>query len=126
MPAWGHFLIGGTGYTETPAADESLTSGVTDATSVRLVHAGATVDAVCYYFDATSMAAFDATYTCEGTAVSNLPHDNSNTTASNVDVSIERKPGGAGGNCTDSGDNASDFMMQMPATPMSSQSAPTP
>jgi hypothetical protein len=43
-----------------------------------------------------------------------------------TDASIERKPGGAGGNCTDTGDNASDFTAQTPATPMSTASPPTP
>jgi hypothetical protein len=65
-------------------------------------------------------------YTCMGTPISNLPHNDGTSAASNSDVSLERKPGGAGGNCTDTGDNASDFTSQMPATPMNSQSAPTP
>ncbi|MFT3769995.1 MAG: lamin tail domain-containing protein [Minicystis sp.] len=125
IPAHGHFLIAYTGYTQAPAADEALSSGITDATSLRLVQSGTMVDAVCYAFDTASQMPFlsDATYTCEGMPATN-PHNNATTT--NDDASIERKPGGAAGNCTDSGDNATDFALTMPATPMSSQSAPTP
>jgi hypothetical protein len=128
IPAYGHFLIAGTTYTQAPAADEALSTGITDATSLRLLQATMTVDAVCYAFDAATQMPFvtDATYTCAGTPMSNLPHDNTTAGASNSDVSIERKPGGAGGNCTDTGDNSADFAQQAPATPMSSQSPPTP
>jgi hypothetical protein len=126
IPAHGHFLIAGTAYTQTPASDQVLSSGLTDAMSVRLMHNGVVVDAVCYAFDSSAVATFtgDATYTCEGTPVGNNPHDNSSSTS--IDASIERLPGGSGGNCTDTGNNAADFGVRMPATPMSSQSAPTP
>ncbi|APR83120.1 Metal dependent amidohydrolase [Minicystis rosea] len=125
IPAHGHFLIAFTGYTQTPAADEKLSTGITDATSLRLMHGSTKADAVCYAFDATTSMPFtsDATYTCEGTPVTN-PHNN--TTGSNTDASIERKPGGTAGNCGDTGDNAADFTILMPANPQSSQSAPTP
>ncbi len=103
-----------------------LSSGITDASSVRLMHSGTAVDAVCYYFDATTMAAYDATYTCEGTPMSNLPHDNTTSATSNSDVSIERKPGGSAGNCVDTNDNAADFITQTPATPQDLMSTPTP
>ena len=128
IPAHGHFLIVGGTYAQTPAGDETLSTGITDATSLRLVNNTVTIDAVCYAFDAATQMPFvtDATYSCEGMPASNLPHDNTNSTASTADASIERKPGGAGGNCTDTGDNASDFANQMPATPMSSLSPPTP
>lgn len=120
IPAWGHFLITGTAYGQTPAFNETLTSGITDASAVRLVHLGTTIDTVCYYYGALS---FDSTYACEGTAVLN-PHNNAAST--DVDKSIERKPGGAGGNCTDTNDNASDFITQAPATPQNASSPPTP
>jgi hypothetical protein len=125
IPARGHFLIAYTGYTQTPSADEALTSGITDATSLRLVQSGTTVDAVCYAFDAASALSFtsDATYTCEGTPVTN-PHDN--TIATNTDAAIARAPGGGAGSCTDSGDNAADFVMVMPGGPLSASSPPTP
>jgi hypothetical protein len=128
IPAHGHYLIVGTGYTQSPAGDEKVSIGITDATALRLVQGTNDVDAVCYGYDATSKMPFtsDATYTCEGTPADNLPHNNGTSGASNSDVSIERKPGGAGGNCTDTNDNAADFATQMPATPMSATSPPTP
>src|SRR5262249_30480596 len=77
IPAHGHFLIAGTGYTEMPAADEALSSGITDATSLVLSLSGAVVDAVCYAFDAASAMPFTgATYTCEGPPVTVNPHNN--------------------------------------------------
>ncbi len=126
IPPWGHFLIAGAAYTETPAGDQPLTTGLPDAASLWLVHSGATVDAVCYAYDTATQAAFDASFTCAGTAVSNLPHNNASSAASDVDASIARKPGGAGGNCTDTGDNEADFVAQSPATPESTASPPTP
>jgi hypothetical protein len=86
------------------------------------------VDAVCYGYDATTKTTFtsDTTYTCAGTPADNLPHKDSTSGTSDTDVSITRKPGGAGGNCTDTGDNASDFATTMPAAPMNTASPPTP
>jgi len=126
VPAYGHFLIAGTGYAQAPAADASLSSGIPDAASLVLTHAGASVDAVCYAYDATTQAAFDATFTCAGTPASNLPHDDKSSASSNVDTSLARKPAGAGGNCTDTGDDAADFVTETPAQPESTVSPPTP
>lgn len=125
LPPHRHFLIASAGYTQQPVADDTLSTGLTDATSLRLVHAGAIVDAICYAFDDASRLAFttDATFTCEGTPVMNS-HNNATTT--NTDSSIERKPGGAAGNCVDTGDNATDFAAVMPAGPQSAASPPTP
>jgi hypothetical protein len=120
VPAWGHYLIAGQGYTQMPAPDDADTMGVADAASLVLAHAGTTVDAVCYYYGSNP---FNGTYTCEGTPVVN-PHDM--TTSTDSDASIERKPGGAAGNCTDTGDNADDFITQMPSTPENTMSPPTP
>jgi hypothetical protein len=118
VPAWGHFLLGGSAYTQTPV--DGSESGVTDASSVRLLHGTTVIDSVCYYSGSNP---FDASYTCEGTPVVN-PHDNSAST--DVDASIVRKPGGAVGNCTDTNVNAADFATQTPATPENVASAPTP
>jgi hypothetical protein len=124
IPANGHYLIVGSAYTQTPSSDDSLTTGITDATSLQLLNQGSLVDALCYAWDTTSAAPFlsDTTYVCEGTPADNAPHDN--TTSGDVDVSIVRKPGGTAGNCTDTGDNASDFTTETPAEPMSSSSTP--
>ena len=126
IPAHGHFLIAGAGYAQAPAADASLSSGIPDAASLVLTHAGATVDALCYAYDAATQAAFDPSFTCAGTPASNLPHDDKSSAASNVDASLVRKPGGAGGNCTDTGDSAADFVTETPAQPESTASPPTP
>ncbi|MEO8799589.1 MAG: hypothetical protein ABI551_16975 [Polyangiaceae bacterium] len=128
IPAHGHFLIVGSSYTQTPAGDQDLSTGVTDATSVTLLHSSAVVDAVCYAYNAAGMTQLTTgcssnPYTCEGTPLTN-PHNNDN--ATNTDTSLERKPGGASGNGTDSNDNAADFMIVTPSNPQSSTSAPTP
>jgi len=125
IPAHGHFLISGSAYTQQPAADESLLTGITDATALRLSRAGSMVDVLCYGFDATTLMVFsgDATYACEGMPAMNA-HDN--TTGTNVDESIERKPGGVAGNSQDTNDNATDFAALTPSNPQNSASAPTP
>src|SRR5262249_52350978 len=106
------------------AADAALSIGLPDAAGIRLVHAGTAVDAVCYAYNASTQAAFDATFTCEGAPASNLPHNNTAAGASDVDASIARKPGGALGSCADTGDNGADFVEETPATPMSTASPP--
>ena len=118
VPAWGHYLLGGSSYSETTADD--VESGITDAGAIQLVHAGTTVDTLCYVFGTTTL---DATYGCPGTPAVN-PHDD--TTSTDVDKSIERLPGGALDNCTDTGDNSADFATQVPAVPRNTQSPPTP
>lgn len=126
IPAYGHFLIASAGYVQSPAADDKLITGMTDATSLRLVENATVIDAICYYFSPATMIAFDATYTCEGVPVSNLPHNDGSGATSNVDASLERLPGGLGGSCADTGDNASDFAPRTPAGPESTQSPPVP
>jgi hypothetical protein len=125
IPAYGHFLIVGTAYAQAPAGDSSLTVSIKDAGSLKLLHSAALVDAVCYsYSDATLIGVELAGFVCEQTPVSNAPHDDS--AAGNSDESIERKPGGASGNCSDTGDSAADFVSKTPATPENSLSPPTP
>jgi hypothetical protein len=127
IPSKGHVLIVGTGYAQSPAADAALSAGITDAASVRLLYMGATVDSVCYYYNTSTLTSLQgAGFTCEGTPVTNLPHNDGTSIASNSDASIERKPGGALGNCTDAGDSATDFSNIAPAAPQNAASAPTP
>jgi hypothetical protein len=124
-----HFLLTNTAYAQLPAKDEATTtSGITDATSVRLVHGTTLVDAVCYGFSAATKAALVAAgagYDCEGAPADNLPHNNT-AGVGDVDVSIERRPGGMLGNCIDTGDNAADFITTTPAAPQNATSAATP
>ena len=126
IPAHGHFLLAGSTYAQSPAPDDDLLSGITDATSLRLMANATIVDAVCYAYSSATMTAFDATYTCEGAPASNLPHNDGSSAGSNSDASLERKLGGSSGSCVDTGDNASDFAPRAPSGPESSQSPPTP
>jgi len=129
VPAHGHFLIVGPSYAQMPAKDASLSSGITDAASLVLKQNLMTIDAVCFGYNMATLAVFTAvgsTYVCEGTPVSNLPHNDTTNGSSNADASLDRKPGGGSGNGTDSGDSAKDFQPLTPASPQSSASAPTP
>ena len=102
-------------YNGPTAADGTYTIGVPDAGSVVLLHGNTVVDALCFYFDTVTEGALtgcSAAYTCRGAAVVN-PHDN--TSSTNVDASLERRPGGAEGNAVDTGDNAADFIVTTPA-----------
>src|SRR6185369_13598431 len=94
----------------------TLTAGIADEASIRLLYMGAVVDAVCYAYSPQTLATFmtDPSFTCEGMPATN-PHNNSIDT--NVDASIERNPGGGYGSCSDTGDNATDFTIRVPATP---------
>ncbi len=76
------------------------------------------VDALCFYYDTASENAFSITscqYICEGTPVSNLPHNN--TSSGNVDQSLERKGGGALGNLQQTFDNLTDWKTTAPSDP---------
>jgi hypothetical protein len=129
IPAFGHFLITGTSYTQSPAGDQTLSTGITDASSIVLVQGTTDVDVVCYAYDSATQAILTnaaSGYTCAGTPADNSPHNDGNTAASNVDQSIVRKPGGSAGNCTDTNDSAADFAKSAPASPMDAASPPTP
>ena len=132
IPAHGHILYANSfGFSEsttTPADGTYPTNyGITDAASVLLEHGGAVVDALCFYYDTTTLATLTMCsaypYTCSGTPVQN-PHDN--TTATDQDQSLERKPGGSGGNTQSTGVNASDFSSNPAPDPHDLASPPTP
>jgi hypothetical protein len=121
IPAHGHFLVTGSAYAGPPTADDNLGSGIKDAGSVELLHDTTIVDAVCYAFDSASAAMMATGFNCEGSLI---PNNQSPT--SNTDSSLERLPGGAAGNCTDTDDNVSDFQVITPSIPQSTTSATTP
>ena len=133
IPGHGHFLITGSAYTQAPTGDASfINGGLSDAASIELLHGATVVDAVCFYYDPTNLLPLTSAcpggipFVCEGTPVSNLPHDGPSPGGTS-DVSIERKPGGALGNGTDTDNNVSDFKTFVaPANPQHLQSAPTP
>jgi hypothetical protein len=117
------------GYDGATVGDGTYTTGITDGSSVVLRHNSVQVDAVCFYFDATSMSLLTScptAYVCEGTPVSNAPHTNGSSAGSNVDASIERLPGGALGNTQDTNVNSADFASSNPDTARNLASAPTP
>jgi hypothetical protein len=121
IPAYGFYLVVGTAYVQSPTADDNLASGITDASAIHLQQSGVTVDTLCYGFDASTIAALGgAGYDCAGTPSDNSPHDNTGSNASNVDQSLLRQ------HCVDTGNNASDFAKQAPATPMDTASPPDP
>ena len=111
IPAHGHYLIAGSAYVGSAGADDTLTSGIKDASSVLLEHSGNDVDAVCFTY--SGAGAIDGSFTCNGSPADNTPHDDTTGGASDTDVSIERK----GGGCTETGDDASDFMNLSPSAP---------
>lgn len=126
----GHFLLGGAMYTQMPAADAALSAaGLPDAGSLVIARAGTVWDALCYAYDAATtanLASCSVAYVCEGTPASNKPHDNTQSPASTVDASLQRKPGGARGSGRDTGSSSLDFQTVSPATPESSMSPPAP
>ena len=125
IPAHGHFLIVGSAYAQSPASDSVLSSGISDAAAVRVIHSGASGDALCFYYDSMTMGALSgAGFTCAGTPVSNSPHNNTST--GNSDAALERRPGGAGGNGQNTGDNSVDFKSTAPANPQNTLSPPVP
>ena len=58
--------------------------------------------------------------------ICDLPHNNTTGGGSAVDASLERLPGGSGGNATDTNINNNDFTHTNPSTPrnLSSPAAP--
>jgi hypothetical protein len=131
IPAHGHILYASsTGFSESAKTQADGTypaaTSLTDAGGVLLLHGGAVVDALCYYFDSTTESTLSCPgnpFQCAGTPVMN-PHDN--TTGSDNNASLERKPGGAGGNTVNTHDNAADFAAATTADPHDIGSTPVP
>jgi hypothetical protein len=129
IPAHGHILYTNPtnpGYSETRPADSTYTTGITDASSVLLFHGATLVDTLCFYYDAptqTALTTCSSPYTCAGAPILN-PHNNLSGT--NVDASLERKPGGSLGNTQNTGDNSTDFASNGTADPHDLASTPVP
>jgi hypothetical protein len=127
IPSHGHLLIGGSGYSGSTTGDTEMTDFFSDGASVFLEHeADVVVDAVCFYFNQASqdnLTLCSTEYHCEGAPIMN-PHDN--TTGTNSDASLERKPGAAGGNATDTGVSSADFASISPSSPQNLASPATP
>lgn len=119
LPARGHLLVAGATYAGGVAADATLAAnnGIADESSIVMKQGDAVIDAVCFYCGATG---FDASYTCEGTAFVKTG------CTSNLDRSLERKPGAGAGNGQDTGDSATDWQVVTPSNPQNLASPPTP
>ena len=121
-----HLLYVTSSYNGPTTGDATYATSITDAASIVLQHNNTVADALCFYADATSQGVLtgcSAAYTCEGTPIAN-PHNNTNTT--NIDASLARKPGGAGGNMQDTDDSAIDFYVNSVPDPRNAASTPTP
>jgi Lamin Tail Domain len=119
-----HYLIAGTNYPGSPVApDLALAAPISDAVGIALRDSSSTtVDAVAMYFDATTEADETApgfSGLVEGTPVEN-PHNN--TTTTDADSGLERRPGGILGEGQDTDDNAADFQVVTPTDPQSTAS----
>jgi large repetitive protein len=125
LPAYGHYLVVGASYSEATPPDAVLSEGIADAGSVILLQDTMVVDAVCYTYDLVTQGVIAAgDYTCNGTPADNSPHDDGSD--GDPDQSLLRRPGGAAGNCTDTGDNSYDFIKENPSTPSDLGSPPAP
>jgi hypothetical protein len=129
IPAHGHLLyanVTAPGYNGPTAADATYTIGIPDAASLVLYHGSDVADALCFYYDTatqTALTTCSVAYICEGAAIQN-PHDN--TTDTDTDASLERRPGGAAGNEQDTDDNMADFSVNTSPDPHDLASPPTP
>lgn len=127
IPAHRHLLyVNPAAYNGPTPGDGTFATGIPDGASVVLEHASNVVDALCFYYNSATQTALTAcatAYICEGTPAFN-PHNDSSGT--NVDASLERKPGGALGNMTDTGDNATDFYSNPVPDPHNLSSDPIP
>jgi hypothetical protein len=131
MAPHSYYLLTGPSYAG-PPGDEPLLganalASIANAGSLRIVHGPLTVDALCFYFDDTTLGRLTGScgpaYPCEGTPVSNVGPGGPSAA---VDAAMERKPGGALGNQQDTNDSNADFQRIMPSHPRSSQSPPAP
>ena len=119
LPAHGFFLVVGSGYAQSPAPDDVLASGISDAGRVQLIQSpdiftNNLIDSVCFAFDGTSSALVSIL----GCTPATNPHGD--TTSSDFDRSIERAPR----DCTETGNDSVDFVAASPSTPKDSQSPP--
>jgi hypothetical protein len=137
IPPHGHLLLVGLSYQGPVAGDDVFlnvdpTQSIADAASLWIEHGGQRVEALCFHYDAVTLGRLQGScgpqvvYPCAGTPVSNLPHDGTGSATSSVDVSLERKPGGAFGNMQNTGDNAADFAAITPSSPQDLASPPAP
>ncbi len=130
IPSHKHALFAPTGFDQGTAVDGASSGGMSgnmsDGANVVLYHGSTVSDAICFSADTPSFTLLTTCanpYTCEGTPATN-PHDNS--TGTNADKSLERKPGGAGGNGIDTNVSSNDFAEQDTPVPHNLAAAAVP
>ena len=119
IPPRGYLLLVNSSYNGPSSGDLTYTLGLFDAGSLMLRHSGVVVDALCFQFDTVTSNALSTcspAFVCEGTPVLN-PHNNTTTSMSNADTSLERRPGFGLGNGADTNDNSFDFFTTTASTP---------
>ena len=121
IPARGYLLLTNSGYNGTVAGDGTYSMGLVDAGNLVLRHGTALVDALCFQFDAPTLAALTTcspAYVCEGVPPLS-PHNNTTASTSNQDTSLSRQAG-------DTQDNSVDFQVTTLSTPRNRFSATAP
>jgi Putative metal-binding motif/Kelch motif len=117
LPSHRRFLVGGTGYSGTPIPDWGFQFPLDPGGgTVALSSAGNPLSG-CSTSGVVDMLAYGTGFLCPETAPVPAPGPNN---------SVEREPGGACGNGTDTNNNAADFNPLVPATPRNLASPPAP
>ena len=115
VPAYGWYLVAGSGYSGSPTPDDSLGSSNASATAGHLAIVQSTSDSTCSATNVIDKVGYGTTATCpEGSAA----------TTPGSGLSITRKPNDSTGNGQDTNNNSVDFLSS--ATPVihNSQSSP--
>ncbi|HEX7663768.1 MAG TPA: hypothetical protein VF407_04630 [Polyangiaceae bacterium] len=128
IPSHKHALFAASGFDQGTMSDGTISNSMSDGASVVLYHGLSVADALCFSAknDSTTLTTLTTCanpYTCEGTPITNV-HDNG--TGTNQDSSLERKPGGTGGNATDTNDSSNDFAAQTTSDPHNIAAAAVP
>ncbi len=101
-----YYLVANNGYSGPTTPNQTYATGITDDGGVALTLPDFTI------VDQVGLSS--GSFYKEGTVLSPL--------TSNVDRGYERRLGGVDGNCLDSGNNASDFLLRNPSDPQNSSS----
>lgn len=119
-----HYLIAGQTYAGAVTPDATLSSGITDASAIRLREGINTIDGLCVCDDGTSCSLLAMNLQdCPGTPAMNPIHQSP---VDSDDLSLERKIGGVNGNCQDTDDTDEDFGTITPSDPQNTSSPITP
>ena len=115
VPAYGWYLVAGSGYSGSPTPDDSLGSSNASGTAGHLTIVQSTANTTCNAANVIDKAGYGATATCPETTSAATPGSG---------LSISRKPDDQYGNGTDTDVNSADF--NAPAAPDIHNSSSTP